>query len=319
MQRAAPDLYFDTIHSGRRALTFDVRISTIMKIITSCSKRVYRSADKTLKLANRIISTVEGSLLGNKITAYWYTGEVNFGDLITPDLLKLYGFTPVHYPVEQAQLLSTGSILHLAPEDYSGHIVGSGLIKDTSLRLKKAKVWAVRGELTRERLAAPKSTVLGDPGLLSLKLLKQRQKRRYTLGIVPHFVDKKDTRISMIEQRYKDDILVIDVMRKPSAVFEDIDKCDFIISSSLHGIIVADSLNIPNAWIYLSDKVLGKGFKFHDYFSAIGRSHNPLYLDGSESLSQLLKYCQKPPGTIEEVMGNLDSTFRSLKNHFDSE
>ena len=290
-----------------------------MKIITAPRKWVYRKTGKTLRLANRVISTIEGSLLGNKITAYWYTGDINFGDLITPHLLKLYGFTPVCYPVERAQLLSTGSILHLAPEDYSGHIVGSGLIKDTTLRLSKAKVWAVRGELTRERLGVPKSTVLGDPGLLSLKLLKQRQKRRYTLGIVPHFVDKKDARISMIEQRYKNDVLVIDVMRNPLVVFEDIDKCDFIISSSLHGIIVADSLNIPNAWIYLSDKVLGKGFKFHEYFSAIGRNHNPLYLDGSESLSQLLKHCQKPPEAIEEVMENLDSTFRSLKNHFDSE
>ena len=82
---------------------------------------------------------------------------------------------------------------------------------------------------------------------------------------------------------------------------EDIDKCDFILSSSLHGIIVADSFNIPNAWIYLTDKVIGKGFKFHDYFSAIGINHKPLNLDGSESLSQLLKYCHKPPEAIEEV------------------
>ena len=278
-------------------------------------KNAYRKTGKILKPVSRIIPSIEGTLLGNKITAYWYTEVVNFGDLITPLLLKYYGFTPVCYPIEQAQLLSTGSILDLVPEDYSGHIVGSGLIRDTPLRFRKAKVWAVRGKLTRERLDAPKDTVLGDPGLLSSKLLKQRQRRRHTLGIVPHYVDKDDDRISMIKKRYKSDILVIDVMRKPLAVFEDIDKCDVILSSSLHGIIIADSFNIPNAWIYLSDKVVGKGFKFHDYFSAIGISHNPLCLDGNERLSQLLKYSRKPPRVIEAVKKRLDSTFRSLKNY----
>jgi len=119
----------------------------------------------------------------------------------------------------------------------------------------------------------------------------------------------------MIKKRYGDDVLVIDVMRNPLAVFEDIDKCDLILSSSLHGIVVADSLNIRNAWIHLSDRIVGKGFKFYDYFSAIGVRQNPLYIDGSESLSQLIKYSRKPPEVIEAIKEELDSTFKSLRQY----
>ena len=160
-----------------------------MKMVETL-KKTYRKTGQIYGHVNRMIPSIKGTLLGNKIAAYWWTGCVNFGDLLTPVLLKQYGFTPVYHPIEQSQLLSTGSILNLIPEDYAGHIVGSGLIDNTTLSLRKAKFWALRGKLTQERLGAPKQTVLGDPGLLSSKLLKHRQRRHYALGIVPHYCDK---------------------------------------------------------------------------------------------------------------------------------
>ncbi|MEA3333540.1 MAG: polysaccharide pyruvyl transferase family protein [Pseudomonadota bacterium] len=284
--------------------------------MSSILKTFQKKRRKILKIVNRVVPSIEGTLKGNKITAYWYTGTVNFGDLLTPIILKHYGFTPVCYPLRKAQVLSTGSILQSVPESYSGNIIGSGLIKNTSLQLKTAKIWALRGKLTQERIYAPRDTVLGDPGLLALNLLQQRQKRSYVLGIVPHYVDQEDPRIAMLKKRYGTDLLVIDVKRDPMLVFADIDRCDCILSSSLHGVIVADSLNIPNAWIYLSDKVRGKGFKFHDYYSGIGMNCDPLYLDGGESLSQLVKYAHKPPEVIAEVIERLDHKFRSFGDYF---
>ena len=43
-------------------------------------------------------------------------------------------------------------------------------------------------------------------------------------------------------------------------------SCNFIISSSLHGLIAADSLNIPHVWMKISNKIIGGNWKFNDYF-----------------------------------------------------
>jgi len=190
---------------------------------------------------------------------------------------------------------------------------------DTARHFKNAKILAVRGELTRQRIGASTNVILGDPGLLATRLLHQRQSKRYVLGIVPHYHDKEDPRIARIRRRYKGEVLVIDVRRQPLAVFADIDKCESILSSSLHGLVTADSLGIPNAWILLSDKVVGKGFKFADYNSAFGTTQDPLYLSGNESLFYLLKSTRRPPELIKQVKERLDTTFRLLRNNLASE
>jgi pyruvyltransferase len=277
--------------------------------------RVRGRVMRTLKPLGGVIPSVRGALLGNGVTGYWHTSTVNFGDFLTPLILKHYGFTPILSSIEKAEVLSTGSILGVTPEDYAGHIIGSGLIEDVGRRFPNATIWAVRGELTRERTGASKETVLGDPGLLSSSLLKERQIRRYALGVVPHYVDHNDPRIAMIKKQFGSDVLIINVKRKPVAVLEDIDQCDCILSSSLHGLIAADAFDIPNAWMYLSDRVVGKGFKFRDYFSATGRIQNPVSLDGNERLSELIGEAQKPVESIQEIRGRLDGVFQSFRDH----
>jgi hypothetical protein len=57
----------------------------------------------------------------------------------------------------------------------------------------------------------------------------------------------------------------------PDVVISKISACKMIFSSSLHGLIVADSYSIPNYWIKLSDRLTGGDYKFKDYYSAIGK------------------------------------------------
>ena len=46
-----------------------------------------------------------------------------------------------------------------------------------------------------------------------------------------------------------------------------------VLSSSLHGLVAADSFGVPNRHIVLSHKPKGDGFKFDDYYSAYGVEH----------------------------------------------
>ena len=55
-------------------------------------------------------------------------------------------------------------------------------------------------------------------------------------------------------------------------VVDYIYSCDIILSSSLHGIIIADAYNIPNIW--LDEFPLNEGhFKFKDYFLSQNRKY----------------------------------------------
>ncbi|MDD6490509.1 MAG: polysaccharide pyruvyl transferase family protein, partial [Clostridia bacterium] len=63
--------------------------------------------------------------------------------------------------------------------------------------------------------------------------------------------------------------------KDPMYVIEEIASCEFIYSSSLHGLILADGFRIPNMRVYFSSAPRGGTFKFDDYYSAYGLQNPP--------------------------------------------
>lgn len=135
---------------------------------------------------------------------------------------------------------------------------------------------AVRGELTRrnvEKMTGKKLDIpTGDAGILASELLECLPEKRYDVGIVPHICDLSDPAVQALTDSYENACL-INVKDDPMAVIEQIARCRAVISSSLHGLIVADSLDIPNMHLVFSDRPLGDGYKFDDYYSAYGVEH----------------------------------------------
>ena len=78
------------------------------------------------------------------------TGELNFGDLLTPLLLQHGGIATVLVPEGEAELLGVGSV-STAPLGYRGHIWGTGVIGEEYVPrdVEGASFWAVRGHLTK--------------------------------------------------------------------------------------------------------------------------------------------------------------------------
>jgi pyruvyltransferase len=94
--------------------------------------------------------------------------------------------------------------------------------------------------------------------------------KKVKLGIIPHLLDKES---NLIKNFFIDpEIKVIDIEGPIDTIVDQICSCKYIASSSLHGIIAADAYSVPSVYIKFSEKVVGDGFKFRDYFGSVGRS-----------------------------------------------
>ncbi len=158
--------------------------------------------------------------------------------------------------------------------------------------VRRLEVFAARGSISLGRLdKMPNVSVvrrtIGDPGLLAGRLLTDLPAKRYSLGIVPHHIEihgyhnvKADHSSGLIpeERRLREsvyaellklnpDAVLIDVESDPEVCVRRIAECERIASASLHGLIVADSLGVPNLRLVASN-ICGGNYKFDDYRSA---------------------------------------------------
>ena len=252
---------------------------------------------------------------------YWSKcghGHGNFGDKLTPLLLRHYGIASEWAPVERAELIGVGSVLEKVPENYRGYVCTTGFMHETSRRsFPDARVVAVRGRLTLDRIQCSDSggVALGDAGLLCDEF-PTAQRKHYKLGIIPHFADADDPLVKQIAASSRE-ITVVDVCDQTLQVIRHVSECEQILSSSLHGLILADSLGIPNRWIELgrgTSRVEGAGFKFRDYYSTFGINPEPLFLESAARLDDLLASIPTfdRPG-IGTVKDRLRKTFRNLR------
>ena len=139
------------------------------------------------------------------------------------------------------------------------------------------KVCAVRGPLTRQYLLAQGiecPAIYGDPALLLPLIYKPARTKKYKVGIIPHFCDFENLLVrGLVQQMSSTEITVIRMGGYADwhDIIDEINECEFIVSSSLHGLILSDAYGVPNVWVEFSDKVMGNGFKFRDYFGSVGR------------------------------------------------
>lgn len=236
----------------------------------------------------------------NNNNAFWVSWDAhrdNFGDILTPYIVEYFTDKKIHRISSKlfrfySHFFVIGSILQKSRK--TTNVWGSGFISSEAHCFQTPqKVYAVRGPKTREKLLKDGiecPEVYGDPALLMPEIYQPKQaiKKSYKLGIIPHYVDKKHPWLEQFKDN--ENIKIIDVQQKnPLKVIDDMLSCEKVISSSLHGIIVADAYQIPSLWISFSDKVLGEGFKFQDYFLSVGRAEKkPHVIKNTTSVEELL-------------------------------
>jgi exoV-like protein len=173
---------------------------------------------------------------------------------------------------------------------------------------------AVRGELTRRSVERMTGRTLdiptGDGGILADELLDTLPEKRYDIGIVPHVCDLNDPAVTDLLGRYEN-AKFINVKDDPITVLTEIAQCRCILSSSLHGLIAADSFHIPNLHIVFSDRPLGDGYKFDDYYSAYGVQHSPrdLRVSAAPAIAEIRDGWRIRPEQVEEKKRQMRAAF----------
>lgn len=230
-------------------------------------QRVHR---RQLGSAIRILTVNLGGEVasGPVVQLYYWRGVPNFGDRLAVPLLARFADVEARWsPVGEAQVTATGSVLEHIPAGWGGYVVGSGRLRESSrLHLDGAEIMAVRGPLTARSIGCP-DCVIGDPALLADELVAVRT-RDIRLGLVPHWSDVVLARRPEF-QRYHP--VVINVRDEPLAVLGLIGRCQKIVASSLHGLIVADAFGIPRRF-EVAPRFDSEGglFKFRDYSASVG-------------------------------------------------
>ena len=222
----------------------------------------------------------------------------------------------------RADIIASGSVLEpwfwppQAAESYRGFIWGAGrMFAAEPMEMMSAKVLALRGEWTFRSLCCnnPEAVVLGEPGLLC-GLFAGTRHVRFKLGLVPHWSEQNNPLVRELAARCSE-IRVIDICDPFDEVIRAVSECEYILSSALHGLVLADSLGIPNEWLKLTanpDPSIGiLEFKFRDYYSLFGlEDKGYVTLDPHDTLDGILSRipAYSRPG-IEAVQQRLLRSF----------
>jgi pyruvyltransferase len=233
-------------------------------LLTNRSERFLRTPGLA-RLRDQVLRS--DRVCSGRLRSYWYRAVPNLGDQLSPVLLEWVAGTKPLWVTRRfaGKVLSTGSILGAVAR---GDIVwGSGLIHEKPLILPtNVTVLAVRGPLTG-RLTHPHApAVYGDPVLLLPRFHSPPSEKRYEVGVVPHYADYRT-----IQTDVDPSIALIDVRRPWQEVVSQIRSCHVVLSSSLHGLVVADAFGIPSVWVRITDRLVGGDFKFRDYYLGTGR------------------------------------------------
>lgn len=230
------------------------------------------------------------------IKAYWWKDQKNFGDILNAYYIeKITGKKPVWVDMRyyrHKHLASIGSIVHMSNK--GSVIMGAGIINLTVPRINSIeyrKVCFLRGEMTQKTMNLDNENIkLCDPGLFLPLLFNPDVEKETEIGIIPHIWEMDY--FSKIE--FDDNIKIISVVDDVESFVKNILSCKYILSASLHGLIVSDAYKIPNHWIIGGKKPEKWQFKFYDYYSSCGLYKDdivPTIVDNETDFNALREKC----------------------------
>lgn len=199
-----------------------------------------------------------------------------------------------------------GSIIQMSSDNCI--IWGAGFISNQSIKIPKPrKICAVRGPLSRKvfldkNIDCPE--IYGDPALLMPFIYNPRIEKKYDIGFFPHYVDKKSKYVKHFYNNNSTILIDVEIGQDYQGIIDQMLSCKNIVTSSLHGLILSHSYNIPVLWVTYSDKITGGRFKYDDYLLSVNKQNiNPFFINKNLEINEYVNLMD---------VGEINFNYRSL-------
>lgn len=245
----------------------------------------------------------------HRVNLNYWNESPNLGDALSPviveHMLAQRGLS-MNTPVDSRKhLYAVGSVLTAGIQDAT--VWGSGVLNSAlTYRLKNRRldVRAVRGPITRAILmdygyAAP--PVYGDPAILMPEIYQPKPtSRKVKYGLILH----KDYDFSHENagKAFSGEILKLDIRTTDFRQFIDqLTSVERVISSSLHGIILAEAYGTPAVLLKPQVDII----KYYDYYYSTCRFDFPI----AATLEDAMDMQPAPLPELDELKAGLRAAF----------
>lgn len=224
----------------------------------------------------------------NRVTLEWWDGDTNVGDGLAPVIyewmLEKRGHNP-NSKTKTAHLMTVGSLIGAA--DFDATVWGAGIMnaKNIAGLIRRAAyvnldIRAVRGPITRELLLKTGyqcPEVYGDPAILMPYIYNPSVEKKYKVSLILHHL----SRSKEMEEFHMIDVASFDYKK----FIDEIVASEMVISSSLHGIIVAETYGVPA--LFLNNGVWDQSIKYLDWYYSTGR-YNVKMISSVEEIEHVM-------------------------------
>lgn len=209
-----------------------------------------------------------------KVNLECFNSEVNLGDMLSPVIYKWMldkASIPYDKKIRRTRhLMTLGSILG-GNGFFDATVWGSGIksfdqIAALSKRryFQKLDIRCVRGPLTRDALQGcgyKCSECFGDPAVLMPLIYNPKIEKKHKVGTIPHFTQTFSSMPNVKNLKIR--------TNNYKQFIDELLSCEKIVSSSLHGIILAEAYGIPAVFLGVDRE--REMIKYYDWYYSTGR------------------------------------------------
>lgn len=217
----------------------------------------------------------------NSVNLYWWRpsgNRINLGDEISPLIFRhVFHRDAIWADVNACDAIGVGSIFY--PRKASRRkrkrplfIWGSGTLECRTCEYSDLSIviGALRGPRTAGAIRGCPEIPLGDPGLFVGEIFKKAEGGGDGIGIIPHHSVRKHPDVKRLAESVGARASILDFTDPDiKKTLDTLSRCNFVISSSLHGLIFSDSYGVPS--LFWNDFGVDNEWKFRDYFEGVAR------------------------------------------------